>query len=143
MHVYRSSQRVAAAIVAASLSATCSSATAPSPTQSMTGTWPLEISAAPSCGNQLPFGYAVAPRGRGSASLVQSGNALTGTLYIGDTPSGTVDGTVESGTIRIRLNLNGRNVGVLKPEDEPCRVVAEGTGTTRGLLIDEVFDADA
>ena len=109
------------------------SATAPTTAErTLTGDWPLSISAAPSCIAALPSGYGVAPRGGGTASLVQSGGRLSGTLYIFGTPSGSIDGTVDSAVVNFRFNFNGRNVGVLSPADEPCHVVGEATGTTDG-----------
>lgn len=117
--------------VAAIASTACSTST-PTPVRTLTGDWPLTIAASPSCNGVLPLGYGVAPRGGGRASLVQSGSTLTGTLYIFDTPSGTLDGTISNGTVQFRFNLNGRNVGVLRPGDEPCHVVGDATGTTDG-----------
>jgi hypothetical protein len=117
--------------VAAIVSIACSTTT-PTPARTLTGQWPLSVAASPSCRDVLPFGYGVAPRGGGRASLVQSGSMLTGTLYIFDTPSGTIEGTISSGTVQFRFNLSGRNVGVLKPGDEPCHVVGDATGTTDG-----------
>jgi hypothetical protein len=109
------------------------SAPGPSPVvRTLTGDWGLGVSASPSCNASLPFGYGVAPRGGGRASLTQSGKNLSGTLYIFDTPSGTIDGTVDGGVVRFTFNLDGRNVGVLSPADEPCRVVGLATGSTDG-----------
>ena len=109
------------------------SATAPSPAKrTLTGDWGLSVSAAPSCIAALPSGYGVAPRGGGTASLVQSGRKLSGTLYIFGTTSGSIDGTVDGTVVNFTFNLNGRNVGVLSPADEPCRVAGDATGSTDG-----------
>lgn len=100
--------------------------------RTLTGEWGLSVAASPSCQGTLPFGYGVAPRGGGRASLVQTGNILSGVLYISGTPSGAINGTVGDGRIDFSFTLDGRNVGVLKPEDEPCRVTGTATGATDG-----------
>lgn len=108
-------------------------ATAPSPVvRNLTGDWGLIVAAAPSCDASLPFGYGVAPRGGGRASLNQSGEKLSGNLYIFDTPSGTIEGTIGGGLVDFEFRLDGRNVGVLSPADEPCRVSGRATGFTDG-----------
>src|SRR5207245_10886679 len=106
------------------------SAPAPTPAaRTLTGNWGLSVSAAPSCIASLPSGYGVAPRGGGRASLTQSGTKLSGTLYIFDTPSGTIDGTVNGSVVNFAFDLNGLNVGVLSPADAPCRVRGNATGS--------------
>ena len=129
--------RVRVALLAHCLICVACSAEAPAPTptptnRTLTGDWGLAVGAGPACLASLPFGYGVAPRGGGRASLVQSGTKLSGTLYIFDTPSGSIEGTVDGTRISFALNLDGRNQRVLRPEDEPCRVVGEATGTTDG-----------
>jgi len=127
LHAY-----VTAVVTGSALMFACSG-TAPTPVaRTLTTDWPLSISASPSCLATLPFGYGVAPRGGGRASLVQSGSKLSGALYISGTPSGALDGTVSGDHIEFTFYLDGRNVGVLKPEDEPCRVSGRATGTTDG-----------
>ena len=127
--MYRST---ALLVVGAAIVCGCSS-TAPTPVaRTLTGDWILSVSAGPSCSAVLPFGYGIAPRGGGRASLTQSGGRLSGTLYISDTPSGTIEGTINGARVQFTLNLDGRNVGVLKPEDEPCRVKGDATGSTDG-----------
>ncbi len=110
----------------------CSPTTPEAPPRTLSGDWGLSIGASPSCRTTLPSGYGIAPRGGGRISLVESGTRLVGTLYIFDVPSGTFDGTVQGGTVNYTINFDGRNIGVLKPEDEPCRVIGTGTGTTDG-----------
>jgi hypothetical protein len=100
--------------------------------RTLTGDWGLSVSAAPSCQSVLPFGYGVAPRGGGRAALVQSGKRLSGTLSIFGTPSGTIEGTVDGATVAFKFSLDGRNVGVLSPTDELCRVIGDATGSTDG-----------
>jgi hypothetical protein len=114
----------------------CSSPPSPStPVRTLTGDWGLGVSASPTCRTTLPFGYGVAPRGGGKASLVQSGSRLTGRLYIFDTPSGEIDGTIDGTAVRFAFRLDGRNVGVLSPADEPCRVIGNATGSTDGQCV--------
>jgi hypothetical protein len=109
----------------------CSSApTAPVPL-TLSGDWLLSVVAAPVCYKTLPLGYGGAPHSGGKASLVQTGNSLKGTLYISDTPSGDLDGTIDGKNVRFAFRLDGRNVGVSAGK-EPCRVVGEATGTTDG-----------
>lgn len=109
------------------------SPTAPSPAvRALSGDWGLSVSASPSCNSSLPLGYGVAPRGGGRASLTQSGRNLSGILCIFDTPSGTIDGTVDGGSVSFTFTLDGRNVGVLSPADEPCRLVGRATDSTDG-----------
>lgn len=110
----------------------CSSTNGVAPACTLTGDWGLSVAASPSCLTVLPYGYGIAPRGGGRISLVQTGTRLFGTLYIFDTPSGTIDGTVENGSVTFTINFNGRNVGVLRPGDEPCHVTGTATGTTDG-----------
>ncbi|MCX6539041.1 MAG: hypothetical protein NT151_08930 [Acidobacteria bacterium] len=74
----------------------------------------------------------MAPRGGGRISLAQSGNRLSGTLYIFGTASGAIEGTVTGNQVDFTFNLDGQNVGVLKPEDAPCRVSGTATGSTDG-----------
>jgi hypothetical protein len=119
-------------LVVLTIGAGACSATAPSPSPTLTGDWPLSVSAAPSCYSILPLGYAVAPRGGGRASLMQTGAKLSGTLYIFGTPSGTVEGTVDGSAVDLMFSLDGRNVGVMSPADEPCRVIGHATGSTDG-----------
>ena len=125
--------RHAALLVAGAVIMCGCSTTTPSPVaRTLTGEWLLSVSAGASCSAVLPLGYGVAPRGGGRASLTQSGSRLSGTLYIFDTPSGAIEGTVSGTHVDFILNLDGRNVGVLKPEDEPCRVTGNATGSTDG-----------
>ena len=112
--------------------AACSTTAPTTPVRTLTGDWVLSVSAAPSCQTILPFGYGVAPRGGGRASLIQSGKNLSGTLSIFGTPSGTVEGTVDGATVSFRFSLDGRNVGVTSSTDEPCRVIGDATGSTDG-----------
>jgi hypothetical protein len=121
-------------VIAVAIGTMSCSPTAPTTAvRTLTGDyWILSISAAPSCQTILPFGYGVAPRGGGTASLVQSGRNLSGTLSIFGTPSGTIEGTIDGPAVNFRINLDGRNVGVLSPTDEPCRVQGEATGSTDG-----------
>jgi hypothetical protein len=110
----------------------CAGASPTAPERAFTGDWGLSVAAAPSCIASLPFGYGVAPRGGGTASLVQSGNRLSGTLSIFGTPSGTLEGTIDGDVVNFSINLSGRNVGVGSPADERCHVVGTATGFTYG-----------
>ena len=99
----------------------------PSSSLTLSGLWSFSISA-PSCLASVPFGYAVAPRGGGTATVEQTGDMLSGELFIFGNPAGTISGTVGGTTVALTFNLDGRNVRVLSPTDEPCRVVGSGSG---------------
>jgi hypothetical protein len=94
------------------------------------GEWFFNVSASPSCLDSLPFGFGVAPRGGGQATLTQNGDRFSGQLAIFGTPAGTIDGTITDGVVRFTVNLDGRNVGVLSPAHEPCRVTGVAAGET-------------
>ena len=117
------------------LSAGCEpSVTKPSSTLSLTGDWEMSVSAY-SCSSGLPF-YGVAPHGGGTATIVQSGNQLSGDLYIFGTPAGTLRGTIaDNHAVAFEFHLDGENRGVLSPADTPCRVVGTGTGTANQCSI--------
>jgi hypothetical protein len=125
-------QRQVIAVAAMAAMAGCSTTAPTKPNATLTGDWALSISAAPSCDAILPAGYGVAPRGGGRAALVQSGTRLSGTLYIFDSPSGSIEGTVQGSAVNFKVELDGRNVGVRSPADEPCRVSGAAVGATDG-----------
>jgi hypothetical protein len=62
-------------------------------------------------------------------TLEQRGSSLSGTIFIFNVPSGTVSGTVDGRTVSFKFDMDGKNQGVLRPEDAPCAVhgVVEGT----------------
>lgn len=122
------SKRAGALLVVALLASCGTDPVAPPATAD--GQWGLSVVAGPSCAASLPSGFAVAPRGGGKAFLTQNGNRLSGLLYIFDGFAGTLEGTLTGNDVRFTFTLDGRNVGVLSPEHEPCRVVGSAVGTT-------------
>jgi hypothetical protein len=103
------------------------STTTPTTVSSLSGDWGIFYITTSSCPSTLPSGYAVAPRGGGTARVTQNGNEFDGQLLIGGSPAGTLHGTMTNGNIvALQLNLDGQNV----EPSTPCRVVGSGTGTT-------------
>jgi hypothetical protein len=99
-------------------------------TQTLNGEWSLNVSASPACVAVLPPGFAGAPLGGGRAVLTQVGERVSGQLYIFDAPAGTIQGTVIGESVQVDIALDGKNVGTLSPEHEPCRVFGSGSGST-------------
>jgi hypothetical protein len=130
-------RRLACAIVAlclalyVGLATGCGADSPASPsTQTLNGEWTFSVSASPACAAVLPAGFATAPRGGGRAVLTQMGERFSGQLYIFDGLAGTIQGSVIGERVQLDVALDGKNVGTLSPEHEPCRVIGSGSGST-------------
>lgn len=99
----------------------------PTTLANLTGDWGIFSITTTSCPSSLPLGFAEAPRGAGSATISQDGQAFDGELRIANTPAGMIHGTITDGNVvSVQFNLDGQNVGPATP----CRVVGSGTGRT-------------
>jgi hypothetical protein len=112
----------------------------PTSVSTLSGDWLVFSITTNSCPSSLPFGYGVAPRGGGTATIVENGNEFDGQLFIFNQMAGTIHGTITNGNIvSAQLNLDGQNVG----PSTPCRVVGSGNGSTdRRCFISLTASAD-
>jgi hypothetical protein len=122
------------ALLLIGLAASCTNKTPtpprPSFPASVDGEWLFSVSAGPSCGAELPFGYGGAPRGGGRAILTQTNNRFSGQLQIFGVPSGTIEGLVTGSAVQLNFKLDGKNQGVTSLGDEPCKVAGSGSAHT-------------
>ena len=125
----RAVPKLALGLLAGALTTSCGDPVrAPDPNP-YSGEWLLSVSASAECLASLPYGYGVAPRGGGRIALTQEGDRLSGRVFIFDKPSGHLEGTITGEKVQFTITLDGRNVGVISPADEPCRVTGSAQGS--------------